>query len=829
MASIIAITWYANEATPFHTESFLPMLFKRVERSCYAGICIQNLTRLEQVCLTMAHSIGKLLILLFLLGSNYGFLHKHMSKDELGMYFQTNEHTQVDSNSYTVAPIQRQSVLAKRSENGETPDLAVSLEAFGQNFHLNLVQNKHLVHNETTVSTTTPDGTSTKKISKELLHCFYQVKDDRHYGGISTCYNSYEGYFIDGDSVVEISPLTNQLAQKAKRAQRNKRTGSTSIDSQYHLIKRTKLSEFRERFGPLERSINMKMNTSDDIIVKKRGLGCGKPDLYLELGITMDREAYLIFNHQKKLQSKNGISSIILLIINGMNAIYHHPTLGRAVNFVVNNIEIMDGAAPYRTDGERQALLTAFCQYYAEKNKDRKYDLGVLFSGIDMWAPTARGEKSMSTMGLSAVGTVCNAQWSCVIAETGVRDKYGQAYPSTGFNMVYITGHEIGHNIGIHHDGHQVKPGSNEPDVFKTCELNGFVMSPTRGPEGETPWSSCSRNFLCYYINAPCMENKGVAPSDLDHVVRYGLTPGMYYTASDHCKFLMDGEESAQAINKNMADICDKGIQCEVASKNRIEYSGPALQGTSCGPGKVCMNNECVGATGRQAVLEPSWGEWSETGGCSGGCVSDSKGYQTLTRTCLFSGDGAKEGDCVGPTTKVELCDNPDKSGCLAKDTAIGYASAACSVIKTDFTEVFGQWISGQGFQKEYDETDPNRACQIYCSASKGGSKSPAEIMTKYNRLDLAYFPDGTPCHKVKDFTFYCQGRACVNPSGRGQRSSSKGAQVVTNVGFQPGPDVEKYLTLDENGNPLSNIIPEVGDGTNTEFQLEDGFEIPTA
>ena len=72
--------------------------------------------------------------------------------------------------------------------------------------------------------------------------------------------------------------------------------------------------------------------------------------------------------------------------------------------------------------------------------------------------------------------------------ELGVVGAIGTLYPTTGFSAAYILAHEVGHTLGMKHDG-----------IEDGCDWSGFIMSRSRGKHGQTKWSPCSQAKLLSY------------------------------------------------------------------------------------------------------------------------------------------------------------------------------------------------------------------------------------------------------------------------------------------------------------------------------------------
>ncbi|XP_077499772.1 A disintegrin and metalloproteinase with thrombospondin motifs adt-1-like [Amblyomma americanum] len=498
---------------------------------------------------------------------------------------------------------------------------------------------------------------------------------------------------------------------------------------------------------------------------------------FLELAVFLDEKAYLSFLHF--LGSEQRLMDFVLSYLNQVQAIYVQPSLREKVYISLVHLELQETqpADLPHYNGNRDLLLSSFCKYQANRNlaEESRWDAALYLSGLNFFS-IEDGRRNVVTMGLAPVGGVCHRDHNCVITEIGTTSERGKPYASAGWTSAYVAAHEIGHNLGMLHDGWP----QND------CPSNGFIMSPSRGTKGETTWSPCSALVVHKMGDRTCLSNRPDGVTGLPDTEDPETLPGQEWDAHDQCKiFLRDHD--AELYNASLINhVCEQVI-CKTRNRQGYYKAGPALDGTYCGDHNWCLHGQCTPAwSGSLKMVLGGWGPWRRDS-CHSGCLDNARGFSRDRRRCDRPKPRNTAVTCSGDALRTRLCD--DSKICPRRENPVAYATRKCSEWKTLVRD-----ISSKGAQVRHNPSRPWQACAIYCKITDGPWYTPR---TELNDLGGSFFPDGSWCHNDGRRDFYCQNHVCQPEPSKTASSKGRSLWLLQDV------DVEPRF---QNARPLSSL-----------------------
>lgn len=440
----------------------------------------------------------------------------------------------------------------------------------------------------------------------------------------------------------------------------------------------------------------------------------------IETAVFVDKDLVKYMSSIFAESTEQELVKFVLTMVNAVQLLYHDASLGWKVNFILKRLEILHSDPAGLTRSQNiDTFLSNFCTWQRTQNPEGDgeplhWDHALVLTGLDLYVISKTGKLSSQVVGLAPVAGMCTVTSSCTVNE------------GRHFESVYVVAHEIGHNLGMRHDG---------PQAGNTCDPGSYLMSPTLG-SGKITWSSCSRQYLHKFLQssqAQCLLDN--TDDVLDHSGN-GLLPGERFDANQQCMFRY-GVGARHSPSQPLDEIC-QDLHC-----HRDKYtwtSHPALEGTICSNNKWCRSGRCVlkGLSALQAgyipdqVIHGGWSEWSPYSECASACLSvetgmDSAGVMVAARRCNSPRPENGGNLCEGSDKKYQTC-VPDQCGNVKKTSVKNFADEVCSRAKAVDSELLGE-----GLQRT--SSDPEEACTVWCFKKQGGYKSRGWS-----------FPDGTGC-----------------------------------------------------------------------------------
>ncbi|KAM3857225.1 A disintegrin and metalloproteinase with thrombospondin motifs 5 [Diretmus argenteus] len=332
--------------------------------------------------------------------------------------------------------------------------------------------------------------------------------------------------------------------------------------------------------------------------------------------VSRARHVELLLVADESMTKKYGkdLHHYLLTLASIASKLYGHASIENPIRLsVVKVTTVMDKDKGLEVTKHAAATLKSFCKWQNQQNPldddhQHHHDAAILFTRQDLC-----GHHSCDTLGMADVGTICSPERSCAVIE------------DDGLHAAFTVAHEIGHLLGLSHDDSKFCE-----ERFGASGDKRLMSSILTSIDASKPWSRCTSATITDFFddgNAECLldipRQPLLGPEEL---------PGQSYDAVNQCRLAFGPEYT---VCPGM-DICAR-LWCAVIRQGQmvcLTKKLPAVEGTPCGKGRICLQGKCVDKTRKRhysASNHGSWSSWGSWGACSRSCGG---GVQFAQRLC---------------------------------------------------------------------------------------------------------------------------------------------------------------------------------------------------
>ncbi|XP_039213694.1 A disintegrin and metalloproteinase with thrombospondin motifs 5 [Crotalus tigris] len=406
-------------------------------------------------------------------------------------------------------------------------------------------------------------------------------------------------------------------------------------------------------------------------------------------------ELLLVADDSMTKKYGKGLHHYLLTLATIASRLYGHASIENHIRLVVVKVVLLgDKEKGLEITKNAATTLKNFCKWQHQHNQldddhDEHYDAAVLFTREDLC-----GHHSCDTLGMADVGTICSPERSCAVIE------------DDGLHAAFTVAHEIGHLLGLSHDDSKFCE-----ENFGSMEDKRLMSSILTSIDASKPWSKCTSVTITEFLDDG--HGNCLLDQPRKHILGPEELPGQTYDAIRQCKLAFGPEYT---VCPGM-DVCSR-LWCAVVRQGQmvcLTKKLPAVEGTPCGKGRICLQGKCVDKTKKKyysASNHGNWGSWGPWGHCSRSCGG---GVQFAYRHCNNPAPRNNGRYCTGKRAIYRSCNIMPcpanakafrQEQCEARN---GYQSDAKGV------KTFVEWVP------KYAGVLPGDVCKLTCRAKGTG------------------------------------------------------------------------------------------------------------